>query len=80
MCANPDSLTEFVAGSITDDAPYIAVYLLGGNRAMLGLPENQHLGKLLRWAHEGDLFALAICYGPAALLAPDDENPFIYDG
>ena len=46
----------------------------------LGLPENQHLGKLLRWAHEGDLFTLAICHGPAALLAADDENPFIYNG
>lgn len=80
MCANSESLTEFVAGSITDDAPYIAVYLLGGHGAMLGLPENQHLGKLLRWAHEGDLFTLAICHGPAALLAADDENPFIYDG
>lgn len=78
--ANPGSLADFVANSMTDDAPHVAVYLPGGHGAMLGLPENEDLGKLLRWAHKRDLFTLAICHGPAALLAAGDGPSFIYDG
>jgi molecular chaperone Hsp31 and glyoxalase 3 len=78
--ANPGSLADFVANSMTDDAPYVGVYLPGGHGAMLGLPENEHLGKLLLWAHKLDLFTLAICHGPAALLAASDGPSFIYNG
>lgn len=78
--ANPGSLAEFAAHSMTDAAPYVAVFLPGGHGAMLGLPDNDDLGKLLHWAHGRNLFTLAICHGPAALLAADDQNPFIYDG
>lgn len=78
--AKPGSLSEFVANLMTDDAPYVAVYLPGGHGAMLGLPENEDLGKLLRWAHKRDLFTLAICHGPAALLAAGDGPSFIYNG
>lgn len=78
--ANPGSLAEFVANSMSDDAPYVAVYLPGGHGAMLGLPENEDLGRLLRWAHKHDLFTLAICHGPAALLAAGDGPSFIYNG
>jgi len=78
--AKPGSLADFVANSLTDEAPYVAVYLPGGHGAMLGLPENEDLGKLLRWAHKRDLFTLAICHGPAALLAAGDGPSFIYNG
>jgi molecular chaperone Hsp31 and glyoxalase 3 len=78
--AKPGSLADFVSNSMTDDAPYIAVFLPGGHGAMLGLPDNVDLGKLLHWAHDRDLFTLAICHGPAALLAADDGKKFIYNG
>jgi molecular chaperone Hsp31 and glyoxalase 3 len=78
--ANPGSLAEFVANSMTDEAPYVAVFLPGGHGAMLGLPDNADLGKLLQWAHCRDLHTMSICHGPAALLAADDRKPFIYDG
>ena len=42
---------------------------------MLGLPEDKNLGALLRWGHDNDLFTLAICHGPAALLAADLNSP-----
>ena len=75
---------DFVANSLTDDAPYVAVFLPGGHGAMLGLPGNSDLGELLRWAHgRGDIFTLAICHGPAALLAAavdQQGKDFIYDG
>lgn len=77
---NPGKLSDFVANSMTDDAPYSAIYIPGGHGAMLGLPENQDLKKLLHWAHERGLYTLALCHGPAALLAAADEGPFLYDG
>ena len=71
---NPGSLADFVANSMTDDTPYIAIFLPGGHGAMLGLPDNSDLGKLLHWAHRRDLFTLVICHGPAALLAATDQG------
>ena len=79
----PGNLSEFVAKRMTDDAPYIGVFIPGGHGAMLGLPDNDDMGKLLRWAHAKDLYTLAICHGPAAILAADEnsnDKPFIYDG
>lgn len=79
---NPGSLTDFVANSMTDDSPYAAVYLPGGHGAMLGLPDNPDVGKLLHWAHHRHLFTLVLCHGPAALLAANSGAPsdFIYQG
>jgi len=77
---NPGSLADFVATSMTDDAPYVGVFLPGGHGPMLGLPDNPDLGKLLRWAHGRDLHTLSLCHGPAALLAADDASGFICDG
>ncbi|MEH6345952.1 MAG: glyoxalase III HchA [Bermanella sp.] len=76
----PGSLVDFVANSMKDDSPYAAVYLPGGHGAMLGLPDNADLGKLLHWAHDKNLYTLALCHGPAALLAADNGSNFIYDG
>lgn len=79
----PGNLSEFVKKSMTDDAPYIGVFIPGGHGAMLGLPDNSDLGKLLRWAHEKDLYTLSICHGPSALLAAHDSSSkgaFLYDG
>lgn len=78
--ANPGSLADFVANKMDDDALYSAVYIPGGHGAMLGLPDNADVGKVLHWAHEQDLFTLALCHGPAALLAAKTENEFLYDG
>jgi len=75
---NPGSLADFVAGSMADDTPYVAVFVPGGHGAMLGLPDNADMGKLLRWAHQRALYTLAICHGPAALLAVRDSGAFIY--
>ena len=79
---HPGSLSDFVANSMTDDTPYIAVYLPGGHGAMLGLPDNPDVGKLLHWAHNRNLFTLALCHGPAALLAANNGGPsnYIYHG
>ena len=78
---NPGKLSDFVQNSMTDSTDYVAVFIPGGHGAMLGLPENKDLNKVLHWAHDNDLFTLAICHGPAALLAASldgDKDSFIY--
>ncbi len=88
---NPHSLIDFVQHSMNDESPYVAVYLPGGHGAMLGLPENKDLEKVIHWAHQKDKYMLAICHGPAALLAAglsldkgldknSDKDAFIYHG
>lgn len=75
---SPNSIAGFVANDMADsDASdeYAAIFIPGGHGAMLGLPEDKNLGAVLRWAYKNDLFTLAICHGPAALLAADLNSP-----
>ncbi len=80
---NPGSLSRFVQNSMTDSSDYVAVFIPGGHGAMLGLPSNQDLNKLIHWSHDNDMNMLAICHGPAALLAASmdgDKDSYIYNG
>lgn len=80
---NPGSLSDFVKNSMTDSSDYAAIFIPGGHGAMLGLPENKDLNKLINWSYNKDLYTLAICHGPAALLAASidgDKDSFIYKG
>lgn len=76
----PQSLADFAAKDMVAEAQYAAVFIPGGHGAMLGLPENNDLGKVLRWAHDQDMFTLALCHGPAALLAANSTDGFLYAG
>lgn len=76
----PGSLADFVAGDMTGEAPYAAVFIPGGHGAMLGLPDSANLGKVLNWAYDRDLYTLALCHGPAALLAAKSDDGFLYEG
>lgn len=79
----PMSLSNFVENTMNNNTDYIAIYIPGGHGAMIGLPENEDLNKLIHWAHNDDMFMLAICHGPAALLAASlnqDDDSFIYNG
>jgi len=67
--ANPNSIAGFVKNDMADSDDYAAIFIPGGHGAMLGLPEDKNLGELLRWGYDNDLFTLAICHGPAALLS-----------
>lgn len=81
--ASPKSLRDFVAGGFKSETEYVAVFLPGGHGAMLGLPENDDLKKIISWVVNEDKFMLAICHGPAALLAAaHNESPesFPYKG
>lgn len=67
--SNPGSLREWVNGQGDQVGDYVAIYFPGGHGALMGLPESEDVGKLIHWAVNNDLFVLAICHGPAALLA-----------
>ena len=79
---NPGSLSDFVQNTMRDSSDYVAIFIPGGHGAMLGLPENEDLNKVLNWAHSKDLYTLAICHGPAALLAASSDgnkDSYIYN-
>ncbi len=77
----PKNLTDFVSDSFDDAKSYAAVFVPGGHGAMLGIPEDENVGKVLRWAHKNDLFTISLCHGPGAFLATTlNDQPFLYDG
>ena len=77
----PRSLEDFVDNSLTESDSYAAVFIPGGHGAMLGIPEDANVGKVLHWAHNHDLFTVTLCHGPASLLSLKlNEMPFIYEG
>ncbi|EEI90305.1 DJ-1/PfpI family protein [Sphingobacterium spiritivorum ATCC 33300] len=79
----PKSLRKFVTDNMETSVEYVAVFIPGGHGAMLGLPENEDLKKIINWSIDKDIFMLAICHGPAALLAASvKESPedFPYKG
>jgi len=78
---NPKSLSEFIDNSFEKSSAYAAVFIPGGHGAMIGIPEDRNVGKILRWAHESDLYTISLCHGPGAFLATQlDNKEFLYKG
>ena len=76
----PKSLKDFVNNSLNSDQ-FAAVFIPGGHGVMLGIPEDENVGEVLRWAHNTDLFTITLCHGPGALMSTAlNGKPFIYDG
>ncbi len=79
----PLSLRDLIdQGALDDDSPYVALFLPGGHGAMVGLPEDPNVGALIRWVEASDRYLVAVCHGPAAMLAAtiDHEGPHPYAG
>lgn len=77
----PRKLAEFITNSFVNDSSYAAVFIPGGHGAMIGIPEDRNVGKVLNWAHKNDLFTITLCHGPGALLSTTlDNQKFLYDG
>lgn len=78
---HPISLQAFIDASLTESDTYAAVFVPGGHGAMLGIPDDENVGKILNWAHENKLFTITLCHGPASLLATTlGDQTFLYDG
>lgn len=79
--AKPIKLSEFINKSFDKSEGYAAVFVPGGHGAMIGIPEDKNVGKILNWAHENDLFTISLCHGPGAFLATTlDYQEFLYKG
>jgi len=78
---NPKNLSEVIDNSFEKSSAYAAVFIPGGHGAMIGIPEDRNVGKILRWAHESDLYTISLCHGPGAFLATQlDNKEFLYKG
>ncbi|MFZ5475415.1 MAG: DJ-1/PfpI family protein [Myxococcota bacterium] len=79
----PLSLADLIARRVLDeDSPYVALFLPGGHGAMVGLPDDKNVGALIRWVKDTDRYLVAVCHGPAALLATTKggDGPHPYAG
>ena len=77
----PKKLVDFINTSFADVDSYAAVFVPGGHGAMIGIPEDRNVGKVLNWAHQNDLFTITLCHGPGSLLATTlDNQKFLYEG
>ena len=77
----PIQLSDFIKTSFDQSESYAAVYIPGGHGAMIGIPDDRNVGKILRWAHEKNLFTISICHGPGAFLSTTlDNQEFLYKG
>lgn len=71
----PLSLKKLVENKeLSSDSDYIALFLPGGHGSMVGLPDDKNVGALLRWVKESDRYLVAVCHGPAAMIAKDKQN------
>lgn len=78
---NPIALSQFVDSSLDKSTSYAAVFVPGGHGAMIGIPEDRNVGKILNWAHTNDLFTISLCHGPGSFLSTTlDGQTFLYDG
>ncbi len=72
----PRKLADVIDDALGEDSDYLAVFIPGGHGALIGLPESREVKQLLEWARRNDRFTIALCHGPAALLAAGiDETP-----
>jgi molecular chaperone Hsp31 and glyoxalase 3 len=81
--SQPLSLKKLIENNELNKASnYIALFLPGGHGAMIGLPDDENVGTLLRWIKESDRYLVAVCHGPAAMIARDknNTNPNPYSG
>ena len=77
----PKNLQTLVETSLPDSTSYAAVFVPGGHGAMLGIPEDENVGKTLNWAHNNELFTITLCHGPSSLLATAlNDKEFYYAG
>jgi molecular chaperone Hsp31 and glyoxalase 3 len=80
---NPLSLASLVKNNkLNESSNFIALFLPGGHGAMVGLPDDPNVGTLIRWIKSSDKHLIAVCHGPAALMATavNNEEPHPYSG
>ena len=78
---SPLKLSDFIHSSFDRSNSYSAVFVPGGHGAMIGIPEDENVGKILRCAGQNNLFTISLCHGPGAFLSTTlDNQEFLYKG
>lgn len=62
------------SNQLNDESNYIALFLPGGHGSMVGLPEDENVDTLIRWIKDSDKHLIAVCHGPAAMIATSKNN------
>lgn len=71
----PLSLDNLIKNNqLNDESNYVALFLPGGHGSMVGLPVDENVGSLIRWVKESDRHLVAVCHGPAAMVATAKNN------
>ena len=79
--SEPSSVAEVLRSLPEQGDEIAAVFVPGGHGAMLGIPQDEDVGRLLRWAKDEDRFTISICHGPGALLSTGTgQERFAYEG
>ena len=79
--ARPRTIADVVAN--LDTSVYEAVFMPGGQGAILGLPESADAQSALQWFLDKEKFFITICHGPAVLLSlgrNGDSGSFPFNG
>ena len=77
----PINVSDFINTSLEHADSYSAVFVPGGHGAMISIPTDENVGKILRWANENNLLTISLCHGPGAFLATTLNNQkFLYEG
>ncbi len=77
----PLKLSDFINSSFGQPDSYAAVFIPGGHGAMIGIPDDKNVAKILNWVQENDLFTISLCHGPGAFLSTTlDDQEFLYKG
>lgn len=78
----PLSLEKLIKShELNNESDYIALFLPGGHGSMVGLPDDKNVGTLLRWIKESGRYLVAVCHGPAAMIAKENKGqPNPYNG
>jgi molecular chaperone Hsp31 and glyoxalase 3 len=78
---HPGKLVDFINSSFGNIDSYSAIFVPGGHGAMLGIPEDENVGKVLTWAHQNNLFTISLCHGPGSFLSTTlNGQEFLYKG
>lgn len=79
----PKKLSELLPMALSDQSPYLALFVPGGHGVMARIPESDEVKALLHWFHQNERMVVTLCHGPASLLAAGlGEHPqdYIYKG
>lgn len=76
----PLKLADVLEQAVSENSPYLAVFIPGGHGAFTAIPESREVARVLRWAVANDRFVITLCHGPAALVATAQDDEFAFAG